>query len=383
MPIHTRPQFYIPLLSLFCLLFLVTQANAGSNGDQYSRAFLLAHKPNTDIGIPYRAHPRFSFTESWKNTSFGRSRADTSASITRNDTGRYTVRIKNFTADNGIVHVSAYGGSHLCTIKRWYHSGNDLLAKVFCFNNSGNRANGKFTFLYYQVDSTPSDYSQAYALAQLPSYPIGETYYSDGYHQFNSAGRSIEIERTGVGFYDVRIPGFYFDGNSLKNLGLLVTAYGGSPRHCIIYKMGIPGSNGSSGIDYTFASVKCFDHNGKPRNTPFTISLMDNRIYGAEYFFDALKSFNNADLPNGDTPRIAKGRYRVSIQGSITSYSAAPLISSISIFKKENHCNIRSWRVSEKYENGTDVFVDCFAPDGTRVDSEFYLNYFTNQSYWK
>lgn len=383
MPIHKHPQLHTPLFSLFCLLFLAMQANAGSNGDQYSRAFLLAHKPNIDIGSSYRAHPGYSFTESWEHTSSGRSSADTSATITRNGTGRYTVRIKNFTANNGIAHVSAYGGNHLCTIRRWYSSGNDLLAQVYCFSNSGSRVNGKFTFLYYQADSAPSYYRQAYAWAQYPSYPIDETYYADSYYQFNSTGSPIEIERVGVGSYDVRIPGFSYGGNYIKHLGFLVTAYGPSPRHCITYAMGIPDPDGSTGVDYSFVKVKCFDHNGVPRDTQFTISMMDNRLYGAEYLLDLLKSFSNAGVPSDDVQRLSTGRYRVSIQGSITTYAATALLSSVNTDKEENHCNIRMWRASEKYENGTDVFVDCFTTDGARVDSEFYLNYFTSQSYWE
>lgn len=378
-------RFRIQLLSLIGLLFLSLPIYAGSPGDQYSRVFLWAHSAAAPVGSPYRPSGYYAMAQSWQTLYSGRKSATTHATVERVSTGKYVVTLGDYIPNNGVVHVSAYGGSHFCTVERWWKSGAELLARVNCFNTSGARSNGKFTFMYYQMDSTPESHGQGYAWASSLRHPIGETYLANSNYQFNSSGQTNTIERVATGTYDVIFPDLRWMPNwDISRISFMITAYGSQPRYCNMRSGGIVVATDEHPDAYGIITVQCFDHDGTLQDSRFTVSIMDNNYWGAEYATDGLLSRSKIGLDpentDGDVTRLSTGRYRVDFE-DIRAYSASSaFVTPLDFDSVGNHCSINYWYRSPKYDDGAAVYVDCYNKSGKRADSFFQVNYFTNES---
>jgi hypothetical protein len=218
--------------------------------------------------------------------------------------------------------------------------------------------------------------------------PIGQIIAADPNYQFNSSGAGNTITHTGTGRYIARFANFGPFGTAM------VTAYGSDrpDDHCKVLSWTqaplLP--RGPNDPPDTDVAVACFTRTGEPVDTPFTATYADpepGAVQGAflwnnEASFPALMRYvpdltfqYNPIGQSNSIVRTSTGRYRVLLPGlgtnpqgprqaQVVAYGSAPLLSA--------YCTLA--RIDTLGTQAV-VFVDCFAPNGSFVDSKFALSY--------
>jgi hypothetical protein len=274
--------------------------------------------------------------------------------------GRYTVHFPGLGLPAGIVHVTAYGpGANFCTVVDWNPGGppDNLNVRVRCFNTAGAGADTRFTASF--VNASGGGAPLAYLWADRPGNPVTPPAY-----QFNSAGGTNTVNRTGVGEYTAQLPLLGASAGHVQ-----VTAYGAAPARCKVVGWGPSGTT-------QLVNVRCFNAAGALQNHRFTLTYARNtsilRITPAAYAWadsptagvyipSASYRFNSFGGTN-TIRRLGTGVYRVETFGqplgngyvAVTAYGTSA-----------DYCKVVSWTPT----NG--IQVTCFTAAGAPVDSRF------------
>lgn len=270
------------------------------------------------------------------------------------------------------VMMTRYNGPGYCTVGSWSTQGADVLAYINCFSASGAPDDGNFTLLYQARNKRFGNAAKgiAYLWADQPSTP---SYTPSTLFQFNSTGGTNTINRTGVGVYDVLLPGFDKLGGNVQ-----VSAYGSSAARCkvVTWNQDTPG---------TTAEVACFDASGAPSDHQFTLTysrsipagwVSDDQSRGvyawssttkkATYKLDKSYAYNGFGTGKLAASRDSQGVYIVTIPGAHSYVSSNMLTTSYG--DGNTYCDIVGW------EN---LITECYNQAGTVADSRYSMDFNT------
>ena len=241
--------------------FTVLYYKNTTKGDYYTDGYLWANNPTAASYTP--------------SSTYQSNSGDVLNTVTRLSTGRYrvnmpTMNISSGENTGGTVMVTAYGSnSDRCKVRSWYFSGADLNANVDCYNSAGSLTDSRYTLSFMKRITIGNQVAEdllqgAYVWANWSPTPYS-------YYQYSYSGQPIERHDNSTGNYRIEIPGLKANGGSTT---VSVTAYGGNGNHCSI------GYWGNSWVygDGTTANVRCYDSNGNPANTLFTLQYITSNI---------------------------------------------------------------------------------------------------------
>jgi hypothetical protein len=299
--------------------------------------------------------------------------------------GQYRVDLPGLDTEGGTVHVSAYGGNHYAKVVNWTYfsgtssTGGTQYVSVNCFDPRGNPVDGPFVLLFYK-DSGTSGRTNAYLWANNP---VAASYTPAGTYQWNSKGLINTVRRISAGHYQAVLPGMTAAGGTV-----LVTAYGSGTERCKV------GGWSQSGSD-TVVDVYCFDVNGNPIDTTYTLSFLTDVAVGqgnvapegyfggyiwadqptqASYTPATSYQLNTASSSRNTATRSSTGAYSVRFPALKSSNSSTALVTAYGVGRE--CCTIASW--SSDGSNGTVVSVRCYDTSGNPVDTTFTLTYLTD-----
>lgn len=296
--------------------------------------------------------------------------------VTQTGTGVYSVRFPNIgTAAGGTVHVTAYGStSNRCKVGGWGNSSGGVNATVRCFAWNGTPVNTLFSASYVRKSGTGST-QEAYLWANNAT---ASSYTPSATYSFNSTGATNTIVRNSVGNYTVTLPGMTMSGGTVQ-----VTAYGSDSRHCKTFNWRQSGSSAQ-------ASVACFDTNGNPADSRYTLSFARNTDLrgGASYSYayadrsttasyTPTLSYQKGEIGGdlGDVAtditvtRTAVGRYTVTLPG-MSALGSNVQVTGFGL--GGDHCKVVSWTGSA---SSTQASVACFNSTGGAADERFVISY--------
>jgi hypothetical protein len=243
-----------PIDDEFAFLY---QSRANSFGSAVKGiAYLLADQPTQ---ANYTPNPAYQYNSTGATNT-----------MARNGTGSYTATIPGLTKKGGNVQVTAYGsGPARCKVSSWSSSESGTSANVLCFDGTGAAADEEFTLAYTigepmglwdykHTKGNPNDGDAgAYAWANQPDNT--KTYrppHAFNYNGFDTGRLTVAWQRTGE--YWVTLPGV----EDLDAASVLVTANGDGNTTC---------SAGGGPEGYVPVDVNCFDQNGNPVDSEFSV----------------------------------------------------------------------------------------------------------------
>jgi hypothetical protein len=127
--------------------------------------------------------------------------------------------------------------------------------------------------------------------------------------------------------------------------------------------------------------VNCFDIHGQREDSAFYLSSF---AYNSDAPPDETKEGVYAEVRNaregvckmtlqpgatGQCTRLGDGRYKVHFDGPTKLGGTVQLTADN---YKPRYCNVQNWFPSG---GGTDIYVNCFGPDGEPLESNFYIQY--------
>jgi hypothetical protein len=303
--------------------------------------------------------------------------------VTSLGTGEYTVVFPGVgSAMGGNVQVNSFNsGSNRCKVGFWgTNQSNELEVRVRCFTRTGTPANSLFSASYVGRNNSPGS-EGGYAWASDPSSP---SYNPDSFYSWNSSGQPIIIQNTGTGRYDVTFASQTIPGGTAE-----VTAYGFGTEYCKIM------SSGNS-----LVQVACFDTNGNPANTFFTVRYSKDSPQGTPSYsylsatqhtnpgpytpdLTRQKTFQSHGNGGSETAgpasvtRPQTGRYNVTFNGmmwraSSPRYAKANVYVTATGGLNGNYCNVVSLGGNETIGTAN---INCYAPNGSFVDQAFTVTF--------
>ncbi len=287
--------------------------------------------------------------------------------ITRTGVGQYAVHLPGLGVNEGTVSVSSYGSAARCKVTGWLSL--DLVDQhvgVACFDYAGNPADAFYTLAFQHVEGDEGD--RAYVWAEDDQ---ATQYDPDADYQHNSTGATNSVTRSGVGQYEVRLPGLASTGGHVQ-----VTAHGSGSDHCKVVTWG------ASGADET-VDVACYDSAGNPADERFTMTFVDGAplvpVAGApDAYLFASEPLSAAYVPDldyqhssaalaGTIDRLGVGSYEVTLPG-VASTGGHVQVSGH--FFTGSSCRVESWGPDGPHEV---VAVSCLDATGNPADAFFTL----------
>jgi hypothetical protein len=293
--------------------------------------------------------------------------------------GSYRVEFPGLGSElGGNVQVTAYGnGSDRCKVGGMGSSGTTLQVNVLCYDVAGQPVNSQFSVAYVRRAYTDQTLPSAYVLADEPSNP---SYTPDTNYQWNSRHNRNTVQRTSMGKYMVTIPGLDLSGGTAQ-----VTAYGYGSSYCK--------------AEYWFngqVAIGCYSNSGAPADSKFSLNYAagqdpgglpsfhyawTDQPFAANYTPDPNYQLGTrAVSPSSCAPtnthdltveHWVTGRYTVHVPRIPPAQSNVQ----VSAYGSMAHtCKVVSW-TGESSGDGTQISVTCFDSSGNPVDSNFVVNY--------
>ena len=289
--------------------------------------------------------------------------------INRVGTGSYRIEMAGLGQANGNVQVTSYGAtSNHCKVSYWYPLGTILNVGVLCYTEAGVAADTMFVAQYYRAGAGNANQG-AYLWADQPS---AASYTPSRYYSHNSRGGTNTVTRSGVGVYSAQLPGFTLVGGNVA-----VTAYGGTSHHCKV-----------SGWGVSSVGVLCYDMNGTPVDSYFTLRYTDHHVANAGQ--SGAYVWDNCGASASCTPsvtyqwhsagsslthtRTGVGQYTITIPGIASSNKTSVMVTAYG--GTNTLCNVQGWYTG--VSGGTVADVRCRDGAGAFVDSFYTLSYITN-----
>ncbi|GGT16569.1 hypothetical protein [Streptomyces purpureus] len=316
-------------------------------------AYVWANQPTAALNTPYTPSGYYS-----------RNSTGVVNSVVRTGTGQYTVRLPRLGLTGGTVHVTAYGAtSHSCNVASWHPVGDRLDVHVRCYTPSGYRANTPFTTSFVNTAYRGGRFGHVWA-----DQPSTGAYTASRTYQFNSAGYTNTVTRSGLGRYTVRLPAI---GSAAGHVQ--VTAYGDVLARCKAVNWYPSGTA-------QLVNVRCFTLGGALRDTRFTMTYARdtgilrttpaayawaNQPTASSYYPSAAYRYNSAGYTNRIT-RHGVGVYRVSTPGMSLGYGDVQVTA---YGGDSRHCKVDYWTPS------TGIQVRCFTASGAPADTYYDVSF--------
>jgi hypothetical protein len=234
---------------------------------------------------------------------------------------------------------------------------------LICHTAAGALADTRFVAQFFADEQGWSENDNGYLWADQPTW---DDYQPWLHYQMNSARGANRVRRTGTGRYAVTFPNFNRGGGNVQ-----VTAYGGDASFCKVENWG---------VDIAF--VNCFDVNGAPFDTRFTILWRDrvlpvagaggyvwtNNMTNTNWYTPS-SPWNFTTAGPGSARKVSTGVYEVGMPNVGTQKSTVMVTGYGS---SNTRCNPESW-----FGSGVDTIVRvvCLTPLGSFVDGQFTLMY--------
>jgi hypothetical protein len=306
-------------------------------------------------GLVYAPPDDFSY-----NSSYG------SNEVMDLGAGRYLVAMPGLGGLDGNVQVTAFGETaNRCNVVDWTGMP-DLMVEVQCWSPEGSPAESLFVVYFRQSAQHTSD---IYAAAHVAVSDGGEI---DPFLSHNSSGETNDVEKVGVGHYEISMPGLTEPGSTGN-----VTAWGRSANFCKLAGV-------AEGTSDARAVVLCFDPSGTPADTAFSFRYLRRApsIVGGQTlsgYLHALPSASSTQSFN-TTGAVNSG------SGAAGSYEAVyprlPLSSSTVLVTANGlgpaYCNVADWDATA---SAATVATHCFLAGGDPVDTNYYQSYLTDAVY--
>ncbi|MBL8141434.1 MAG: hypothetical protein JNM38_10020 [Acidobacteria bacterium] len=298
--------------------------------------------------------------------------------------GQYVVTIPDLGSAAGTAHAVAANGNHHCNVASWGPSGADLLIAVTCYSSTGTTTAGDFNVFYYKESRSETAWSSGYLWAQTASSTLGVAYDADAGYRWNSKGLVNTVERTATGRYRATFPGL---APLPAAPAVMVTAYGASnPARCRTNDYRPIGTD-------VIVDVACDAVDGTPVDSRFTLSFFTDVAFGASTGYENQKrgGYVYLDQPStasvtpdlrfqylstGQPVRVQRtdvGRWSANFPATINNgYTTVQ----VSRFGSPGYCSVSTW--VDDLVDGTNVAVECYAPDGSPADGSFVLLYMTS-----
>ncbi|MBV1910683.1 MAG: DUF5011 domain-containing protein [Kangiellaceae bacterium] len=270
---------------------------------------------------------------------------------TRSATGDYSIEFTGLDLSSGNVQVTAYNSQAKCNVELWLNSS----VSISCFDSSGAPVDSQYT-----VTVTGNIESEANIVAYAwANNSTEESYAPSSTYSFNSSGGNIEVTRSSTGFYEMEFTDLpLFSGN------VQVSGYN-SESHCNVISW-VPSS----------VFVSCFDSNGDPIDSQYTVSVILNRpsIAKTVAYAWANNASSESYVPSGsfsynfhnstiEATRSGVGVYSMSFSGLQLNGGNFQSVA----YGSSAICNISYW-------DPTVAHVNCFDDSGQPVDSQYSLS---------
>jgi hypothetical protein len=295
--------------------------------------------------------------------------------ITRSGVGLYQVVFPGLSTstNGGTVNVTAYGtgDQSYCGVVNWGTTGaRGIAVNIRCADTTGALVDSFFDATYSVKSPTARHYGYVWANDSSSA-----SYTPDLFYQFNSAGRTNTITRSGTGLYAVRLPGLAGNNGTVK-----VTTYGPDSTRCQVEGWGSSG-NGRAEI----VSVDCFDSAGSPVDAEYTMTFANRvnllgttRGYGYAWADQpSAASYTPSGVYSDSKPsgaititRSNTGLYDVVFSGVGTQVRSDVQITSYG--GNSNECRVDSWGSSG---SGQDVGVECYDTAGNPIDTLYTIQF--------
>ena len=307
---------------------------------------------------------------------------------TSSGTGAIDLRFVDLPGSYGNVQVSALGTDDArCKVAGWYKSGSDRVVSVRCHDANGNPTNSSFVAHYNAA--LAGSWGGAYLWANDPT---AWSYDPSSSYSWNEWGHTNSIRRRRTGVYDNRLPGLGFADGFAH-----VTAYGTGSEYCNV-------SSWWSDGDDRIVRVRCFDSNGSPVNTRYSLDYkpthtpglwgtgamaLANQPYTNSYTPPASASSNTgACQPSGReivATRSSRGVYTMRFNGmaapGVQVIWTAALVSGYG-YNGPGYCKIGTegsgifwWLPVDQMD--IEVPVRCFDDDGEPMDRQYLASFLT------
>jgi hypothetical protein len=331
-------------------------------------AVVVATPAQADLPIVAPVAPIDGYVWAWQPanpsyvaaTGYEHNSAGGGIGVTRSGTGTYQVRFHGMAGAGGIAHVSAYGGSAICTVASWAPSGGDEVVNVRCFSSAGAPADSRFIA---HVTNRTDGLSRGYLWNNDATPPAGG-YVPSTLYSFDSTGATITVFPDGVGGYAVDLNAFGQDAPTAWAAGALrVTAYGTTAVTCQI-------SDPAQFVDPDVLRVHCYDTTGHAVNSRFALSY----ARGVVPLSATLNNYGGAPVVVGwsgvapTASALVDGDYTVSFPGSATAggHAFGAIMATPPMY-----CNIHSWTASLGAQT---LRVRCYQPGGGQLNPGMLIN---------
>lgn len=261
---RNRTLVRIGIVAAFAASAIAVTYAAGADAVGHGYAYVWANDSTSDIGVAYTPDLGYQANSTGAQNT-----------VTRTATGVYAVTFPGIGA-LGTATVSAYGTfdsdpDARCKIQNWVATSGSLGTQltVLCYGSTGTPVDSMFTALYTYVASSPTQ--AGYLWNDQPSSLLNRTVTPSRTYQFNSAGATNTIVRTGTGVYHVRLPRIgHVKGDSWH---VAVTAYGSPSADPSAFCSG----NGdlSTASDAIF-EITCLTASGTPVNSSFAMTYVES-----------------------------------------------------------------------------------------------------------
>jgi hypothetical protein len=277
--------------------------------------------------------------------------------ITRSGVGRYAVRFVNVAGLGGVAHVSAYGGSNICTVSNWGPLVGDEFINVRCFTSAGAAVDSRFVAY---VSNRKDGASRGYLYGNDATAPVGGYAPLPGY-AYDSTGTPIAVFGEGTGAYAVELGAFGQDiGGAWRSGSLRVTAYGTVAVTCQVMDPALF-------LDPGVLRVRCFDADGDPVSSRFVLSY-SRAVVPVSATID---NYGPAQAPAGwaspvnlapTVTEVDDGDYVVAFPGAGAAggHAFAGIMGTPPMY-----CVIHSWLVSGGAAN---LRLRCYQPGGGQLN---------------
>ena len=304
------------------------------------------------------------------STTYQRNSTGQLNTINRIGVGYYQVVFENLGIYyGGTVDVTAYGaGSENCKVQNWGPTLADQIVYVRCFDAAGNAVDTQFTAAFTRPISS---FKFGYVWANNPG---AAAYTPSTTYQFNSTGAANSITRSGVGTYQVTLPGLGGQGGTIK-----ATAYGPGNEACHVSSWSSLGAN-------AVVNVRCQNPAGVPVDTLYTLTyhatfgmlgtltggprayVWANLQSSPAYAPSATYRYNSTGGVNTIT-RSGVGVYQVTLPGlgSVSGHAQVTAYGTGS-----TRCKVQSWNSSGAAKL---VNIRCFDTAGAAADSRYVLDF--------
>jgi hypothetical protein len=360
------------VVALVAATAVVTAGTANADpGPVAGAGYVWANSPTTASYTPDPTYQMNSVGTTIRNT------------ITRHGTGHYTVRFPRLGVSGGVAHATAYGNyTHQCKPDTWVATGGDQNVVVRCFTLAGAPVDSMFTASFTNKRVWPGfDYGRTYPGAYVHLTNSSSANSTPPYHQqFNSAGMTNTVSRTGVGTYAVFLPEI---GRTTSGGHARVTAAGYGATRCKVVNFGwaTPAST-------IRVNIRCFDTAGTPTDSRFSMTFTDrtntlglNGCCNPDGHQSAYALANNAtaasytpslsyqhEVPSGGATASRAGTGNYFMKFTNADLATGHVHVAATGWDAE-FCKVNHWNTS------AGINVRCFSPTGAPVDTQYELDY--------